>query len=165
MITLGIDQSYNSNAIVALSETGSIENFWIVKKEDIRDIFNNARYIADQIAVVVANLQPNLVVLEGLSFGGIGNKTRDLAGLQFVIITHLRYNLGYESIIIVPPPTLKKFATGNGRAEKQDMIDKVPADILTLFKNSGFKKTTGLGDLSDAYHLAKYGQVKYPQDK
>lgn len=162
---VGIDQSYNFNAIVALTEVGTVDRFWIIKKKDTLDIFANARFIADQIGSIVLELQPNWVVIEGLSFGGIGNQTRDLAGLQFVIITHLRYNLGFESIIIVPPPTLKKFATGNGRAEKQDMIDKVPSDILTLFKNSGFKKTTGLGDLSDAYWLALYGMKNVKNNK
>jgi len=165
MITLGIDQSYKSCAVVVMNDDQCVD-FEIFKKDDTEDVYHNAAAIARKIGTKVTRIKPDLVILEGLSFGNLGNMTRDLAGLQFAIIIYIRYHLHYEpTIVIVPPPTLKKFATGNGRAEKQDMIDKVPTNTATLFKNSGFKKTTGLGDLSDAYHLAKYGQVKYPQDK
>jgi Holliday junction resolvasome RuvABC endonuclease subunit len=165
MKTLGIDQSYKSCAVVVM-EDDVCTNFEIFKKDDTEDVYHNAAAIARKIGNKVTKVQPDLVILEGLSFGNLGNMTRDLAGLQFAIIIYLRYHLHYEpEIVIVPPPTLKKFATGNGRAEKQDMIDKVPANTLALFKEAGYKKTTGLADLADAYHLAKYGQLKYPQDK
>lgn len=165
MRTLGIDQSYKSCAVVVL-EDGACINFEIFKKDEDADPFTNAASLAKQIGAKAVVFSPDRIILEGLSFGNLGNMTRDLAGLQFAIVIHLRDHMIYgKDIKIVPPPTLKKFATNNGRAEKQDMIDKVPTEILTLFKAAGYKKTTGLADLADAYHLANYGQVNTLQDK
>jgi Holliday junction resolvasome RuvABC endonuclease subunit len=71
----------------------------------------------------------------------------------------LKYLL-HESNIpieIVPPTVLKKFATGSGRAKKEDM-------------HIAFKEQTGIAltdrakignpysDLVDAYFLARYGE-------
>jgi len=157
MITLGIDQSYKNCAVVLLNNDTCV-NFEIFKKNDEFDAFGNAADLAWKIGRKVLDFKPDRIILEGLSFGNLGNMTRDLAGLQFAIVIHLRYHMEYgRPIDIVPPPSLKKFATGNGRADKQDMIDKVPPEILTLFKNAGFKKTTGMADLADAYWLARYG--------
>lgn len=165
MITLGIDQSYKSCAVVVLSDDMLI-GFDIFKKSDEYDIFGNAADLAWRIGRKVLDFKPDRVILEGLSFGNLGNMTRDLAGLQFAIVIHLRYHMEYERPIdIIPPPTLKKFATGNGRADKQDMINRLPVVILEKFTQANYKKTTGLADLADAYHLAKYGQLKPLQDK
>jgi hypothetical protein len=165
MKTLGIDQSYKSCAVVIMNDDECID-FEILKKDEDEDVFTNAYLLAYKIGKKVVEFTPDRVILEGLSFGNLGNMTRDLAGLQFCIVTYIRHHLLYlRPIDIVPPPTLKKFATGHGRAEKQDMIDKLPPTIAELFKAQGFKKTTGLSDLADAYHLAKYGQLNPLQDK
>lgn len=165
MITLGIDQSFKKCGVVVLNDDKCVD-FCIFTKNEEEDVFGQAASMGFQIGSKVVHHKPQAVILEGLSFGNKGNVTRDLAGLQFVIITYLRYHLVYEPpITIVPPPTLKKFATGNGRAEKQDMINKLPPDIREQFTQANFKKTTGLADLADAYWLAKYGQLKQHTDK
>lgn len=85
-----------------------------------------------------------------------GNATRDLAGLQFSIITKINFILKRD-ITIVAPPTLKKSATGTGKASKEEMIDALPKDILEVFtKEKNWKKSRGLTDVTDAYFLARY---------
>ena len=157
MRTIGLDQSYNHNAIVSLNEHGELDGFTLAVKQPNLDVYDNAKYIAECVQLAVEDMKPDILAIEGLSFGGRGNQTRDLAGLQFVIITHLR-SIDFKSIKIVAPQTLKKFATGSGRATKEDMIAKLPETVIETFKRHGYKKTTGLSDLSDAYWLARYVQ-------
>jgi hypothetical protein len=83
-----------------------------------------------------------------------GNATRDLAGLQFSIITKIKFILQMD-IEIIAPPTLKKFATGSGRASKIDMINALPPEVYEHFtKEKKWKKSSGLTDVTDAYFLA-----------
>jgi Holliday junction resolvasome RuvABC endonuclease subunit len=104
--------------------------------------------------------KPDFIALEGLAFGMTGNATRDLAGLQFSIITVARY-IDLINIEIVTPLSVKKFATDNGKAKKEDMIAALPILVGDMFRERGFKKTTGLADLADAYFIAKFIQHKH----
>lgn len=92
------------------------------------------------------------VVNEALSYGSVGAATRNLAYL----LGHIHADLLKESYSEVAPTSLKKFATGSGRAKKQDMLEALPKDILERFQEEGYKKSTGLYDLTDAYFIGKY---------
>jgi Holliday junction resolvasome RuvABC endonuclease subunit len=82
-----------------------------------------------------------------------GNATRDLAGLQFVIINKLRFK-GTYSVDIIAPNAVKKLATGNGKAKKQELYEALPESTQKAFDELGVKKTTGRYDLTDAYWIA-----------
>lgn len=92
------------------------------------------------------------ISIEGLSNSSFGQATRDLAGLQFIILDTL-VEAGYKDIEIVAPKRLKKFATGNGNASKQMMIEKLPQCFLDKFKQQKLTKKKH-EDLADAYWLA-----------
>ncbi|MGY2463238.1 hypothetical protein [Vreelandella sulfidaeris] len=55
-------------------------------------------------------------------------------------------------VAVIAPTALKKAATTSGRADKQMMLDAVPADDREQLSKIG--KTKGRYDLADAYHLA-----------
>lgn len=151
---IGIDQSYTSCGVVVLNEDGSVHSFDTIKTVG-EDIFLRARQVAQELETIV-NQQHNLqtIGIEGLAFSKFGNATRDLAGLQFVIMNTLRHELGQE-VKIVSPNSLKKFATGSGKAKKQEMVDFLPEHVIDLFKQE-YKKSNGLYDVADAYWIAKY---------
>jgi Holliday junction resolvasome RuvABC endonuclease subunit len=66
-----------------------------------------------------------------------------------------------HKVEVVVPGTVKKFATGSGKATKEEMIDSLPKHVREYFDALGVKKTTGLADLTDAYFIAKhYKDVK-----
>lgn len=92
--------------------------------------------------------------MEGLSFGSMTNATRDLAKLQGIIEKEVFDRVGLVCEIVAPT-SLKKFATGSGRAKKEEMFEALPEEISILF--SEVPKTKGRFDLTDAYFLARFG--------
>ena len=154
MKALGIDQSYNSTGIVIL-ENDNIIHAEQFKCDKDKNRFAQAYQIALYIADIVDKFEPDKISIEGLAFGMRGNATRDLGGLQFVIVSHLQ-EVKNKKVEIVAPLSVKKFATGSGRAKKEQMINSLPKDVLEWFENLGVKKTTGLADLADAYWIAKF---------
>lgn len=153
MKILGIDQSYTSSGIVLLEKGEFLKGHKFVA-DKVRNRFGQAHEIAHHIAAIVEEFVPDIIAIEGLAFGMRGNVTRDLGGLQFVIIAHLQEVLNYE-IDIIAPTSAKKFATGSGRAKKEEMINSLPKHVHDYCTNLGMKKTTGLADMADAYWIAK----------
>ena len=154
---MGIDQSFTSSGIIILNNDDIIhsECFKTNKKANS---FNRAHVITMRIKELIEEHNPDIIAIEGLAFGMRGNATRDLAGLQFVIVTYIQEVL-FKEVDIISPLTVKKFATGSGNSKKEEMISHLPEEVLQLFLSTGVKKTTGLADLTDAYWIAKFIQV------
>lgn len=160
MIILGIDQSLSCTGLVILDDSNDIPNmvYHGVIKTSKKDgsIFERFNIISNRILKLIRVYNIDTINIEGLAFGRIpGNASRDLAGLQGVIISNILEVYNKESIIIAPK-AVKKFATGSGNAKKEDMIEAVPEIHRSQFIESGFKKSTGIFDLADAYHIALF---------
>lgn len=156
MNILGLDQSYTSSGVVILNSADKeIVWFGVVKSDPEQDEFTRALDITKQLLTIVDQHSVNAVMMEGLAFGSRGDATRKLAGLQFTIATHLILTCNMKCEL-VSPTTLKKFATGSGKADKKAMMTSLPSDIMEKFIQAGYKKTKGLPDLTDAYFIAKY---------
>ena len=154
MKILAIDQSYTSSGIVIIeNDTMTYAERYVTSKE--LSMFERAGKIADHINMLAELHNPDIIAIEGLAFGMRGNATRDLAGLQFVIAVAVSYNNNY-TLDIIAPLTVKKFATGNGRAKKEELLESTPAEAVRIFKDDlKVKKTTGLLDMVDAYWIGK----------
>jgi Holliday junction resolvasome RuvABC endonuclease subunit len=89
--------------------------------------------------------------MEGVSYGSRGSAALvDLAGLNFAIrMTLSGKNIQYN---ILAPTSIKKFAVGNGSAEKDVMI----ASWKKLDKNISSIETIKVDDLADSYFIAHY---------
>lgn len=154
-IRIGIDQSYNFCAFVILQNTNVIE-FGVIKSNKDDTMYTRALDVALRLCEVYDTYKPEVVQMEGLAFGTTGNVTRDLAGLLFTIINVMKTLHPEANVVLIPPTAVKKFATGSGKSKKPDMIAALPEPIKKLFERKNFKKTTGLGDLSDAYWIGMY---------
>lgn len=157
MKVIAVDQSFSSSGIVVLDEEGDVEFAERYVSDNNDDIFSRAWEISTSIAETRREHKCSVCVVEGLAFGAFGDATRNLAGLQFVIYSVMKFIEGCDVEIVVPG-TVKKFATGSGKATKQEMIENLPEHVLDYFKSLGVKKTTGLSDLADAYWIGKYFQ-------
>lgn len=153
MKILAIDQSFTSSGIVILQE-GEILHCEKFMTDKSKDIFERTWDVVQRVVKLTKDYNPDVIAMEGLAFGSKGNATRDLAGLQFSIVTHMRFVKGAE-IKIVAPGTIKKLATGKGNSPKALLIEHLPTDVRQIFDDLGVKKTTGLADLTDAYWIAR----------
>lgn len=127
-----------------LSNEGSYSQKEYNKSLNILSIINNLK-------VILKKEKPSHAYMEGVSYGSIGSAALvDLSGLNFCI----RCLLDSLKIpfTIVSPTELKKFTTGNGAAQKDEMIYCwLNCDSkMTIY--SDFK----IDDCADAYFLASY---------
>jgi len=153
MIILGIDQSFTCTGFCVLSEDKEIIEFGtITTSKDDGDIFIRARKIVDRLKEISNNNKVDKICIEGLAFGGIGNATRQLAGLQFLIVDSFRP----LSVEIIAPTAVKKLALGKtkGKIVKKDLFDALPEETQKSFLNFGLKKTKGLYDVTDSYWIS-----------
>ena len=165
-VFIGLDQSYTSTGYCVLSNDVNLKSpvveFDIIKTSaEDGNMYTRAIKVTNAIVALCKKYPTADVAIEGLSFGQRGNATRDLAGLQYVIITALITQLNINNTKIVAPQSVKKFATGGGGSAKKkvtkiDMVNALPEYVLNAFASRGFKKSKGLYDLTDAYWISKF---------
>ncbi len=92
---------------------------------------------------IMTEYKPELVCIEGYGFG---NKHTLATLVEIGTAIRLAIHAHGCQYIEVPPPTLKKFATGKGNAQKDQIM-------LAVYKKWGFEAATN--NIADAYVLAK----------
>ena len=153
MRIIAIDQSYTLSGIVVMDDI-SVIHAEKYTTDKAKDKFARAWELTNHIKTLVEEYNPDIIAMEGLAFGMRGDATRDLAGLQFVVVSRLRFEDNYD-VEIYAPTTIKKVATGKGNAKKDMLIECLPNNIREIFDELGVKKTTGLRDLTDAYWIGR----------
>ena len=104
------------------------------------------RALKERLTAVLSTLKPDLICIEGYSFGSKGRGVYGIAEWGGVMRMLLEEHL-YDWIEI-PPSTLKKFATGKGTAPKETVIAHV-------YKRWG--RMCANNNEADAFVLAKIG--------
>lgn len=152
---LGIDQSLTCTGLVILNEDLELVDYRTIRTDKTQTLEDRCVDIANNVCFFGGYHEIVGGAIEGLSFGSNTNATRDLAKLQIVITLKLR-EARFPDLHTVAPTTLKKFATGSGRADKEQMFQALPEDVKEVFGK--IPKTKGRYDLADAYFLAKYSK-------
>ncbi len=145
---IGLDLSLTSTGIVVLSGDSSIHNCVISSKAigELIRLYDITSRVLQKCDVFT----PSLVCIEGYAFGmpGRANSLTQLAEVAGVIkLEFYKHNVHFR---IIPPATVKKFATGRGNAKKDEMR-------LAVFKKWGFEAPTT--DEVDAFVLAQIGRA------
>lgn len=133
--------------------------------EHPRAYHNNAERFDNLASDMVAFLrfhQVDVVFLEGYAMGARG-QVFNIGENTGVLKHHLHINR--IPFVIVPPTTLKKFATGNGRATKEMMCKALydvdeSANNLDMIMFGKRKYDSPISDIVDSYWLAKFGVDK-----
>ena len=158
MVILGLDQALvHTGYCIYETESNSVSHYGILSSVKTENVFERMTHITEQILDLYDRHTPYIVVVEGLPFMSKSSSTRDLAGLQAVIVTEL-INTGYKldkNLFIIPPTSVKKYATGSGKADKKEMFEALPSEYKDKIKSIPISK--GKYDLTDAYWLAKMG--------
>jgi len=162
-----IDQSLTNTGIIVFNlyteEIIDLRVLKSIKRDKNREYTPEERIFALNEAIYrfIDEYNCEFVFLEGLSLNSNSRTMRDLAGLYYVI----KSSLYGKSIPCehIPPKSVKAFAL-NGNAKKEEMFEVIPQRDKEIIIDAGFKKTTGLYDLSDAYFIGKFG-IKKVKDR
>ena len=158
---MSIDQSLSCSG-VTVWDNGELAYFTAIKTQPKTDTILRIRQIMEELTFLIRQYDVSTVVIESLPFGLNSTSVRPLASLH-MCIQNLCIDLNlefYESHVT----KTKKLATGKGSAKKQDMIDALPTDVVKGFKLAGYKKTTGLADLADSYHIYKLYEKEHNEE-
>ena len=146
---IGIDTSTTNTAIVVLDDRNKLIDFTLLNPKD-KDIIKRSQIICKGVLSYFKGVSHTncKVGIEGASFGSIGKKDK-----LVMVMGYVYYHLLLEGfdVILLPPSTIKKQFTGNGRADKAEMTEHVPLDVLKEFKGD-HKKTDDLVDAFAACH-------------
>lgn len=181
---LSIDQSISKCAVVVWQNNEPI--YWDVFKSGGSECKKKLKsvtyfdkevdkidFISDNIIKLVTEYNIDKIVMEGLALNAVGNATRTLAGLYYVLLSKLKLlNLVEpDNIVIISPTQVKSKARllmeNNGELDSIDSKGKIKKtkikmdkpvmisiaeihwpQVLEGYKNSG--ENAGKEDLSDA---------------
>ena len=151
--SLGLDLSLASTGLAELGYTPSER--WVVNSHTVPTVGREGDpewitverfdYIASMIAPRAEHA--DVIAVERPAYGAKGAAVSVLAGLWWTVYRRL---LRYEvPVVIIPPTSVKKYATGSGTASKRD----VSRSTLRLFPDHETKS----GDEDDALIISAMG--------
>ena len=150
---VGIDPSISSSGVAVHQPERSVARTRVLvvpTREQGQDHFNRMERMHFGANGVIAKVPYNsLVLYEGPAFGAKGASFHDLAGFWWKLYELLA--TGWSDVIVVPPTTLKKFATGKGTAKKEEVM-------LAAVRRWPDLNITG-NDTADAAVLMQMGRV------
>jgi len=149
---VSIDQSLSSSGITFWQGNLPCHFATIPTDNSLEDI-ERLNIIFDTIEEILER-NPDRVVLEGLSFGSISNSVRILGAIYYMIQLQC-FKTGIP-VYTITPTSLKKFATGKGKASKKDMWSVLPKDVMEEISTSFPTIKSGKYDVADSYFLGKY---------
>lgn len=98
-------------------------------------------FISDNIICLVKDYSVNKIVMEGLALNAVGNATRTLAGLYYVLLSKLKLLdlVEPENIVIISPTQVKSKARllmeNNGEIDNIDSKGKVKKTKIKMEKS------------------------------
>ncbi len=116
MAFLGVDQSLNATGVCRIDEDGRITASATVDPEGHID-GERLHLIKRAVSTFAADIK--FAALEGYSYDSVGRvfELGEIGGVLKVLLLEL--SIPY---VVVPPVLVKKFATGNTSASKDDMV-------------------------------------------
>ncbi|HET8581740.1 MAG TPA: hypothetical protein VFL65_00700 [Jatrophihabitans sp.] len=127
---LGVDPSLASTGLATRDGADTIET----KPGGWASDLHRLQYIAAMVRNAARAALADVVVVEGLAFSSKSGKAGDRAGLHWLIRDRLDA-LGVR-VVIVPPTSRAKYATGKGNAGKDAVLIEVVRRLPILVDNN-----------------------------
>lgn len=125
-----------------------------------RDTSARVAQILQDVIAICGNYEVDKIVIESPSFSSKGNATRTICIAYGMFLEGLAFPHAIQWVFI-PPASLKKFATGNGTADKKSMLAAIQEHDYQLWELLDSNTVaSGKFDKADAYWLACYGYTK-----
>lgn len=165
MRTIGIDLSLRSTGMVIHDDETNNKNYLCFLRKDfaksklLQELSNLGivYFIHETTAEMITNIlsvinQDNRIICEGLSYNSNSNSALDLAKAQGMLLyaCHLK---GCRPIEFVAPSSVKKYATGSGKATKNDMYLR----YMMYNPDSNFPNKKPIEDIIDADFIVEFG--------
>jgi Holliday junction resolvasome RuvABC endonuclease subunit len=193
MKVLGIDQSLSKTAFcemvdgevvnLSLSKTGASKVKG--KRPDTTyydDLHDQIHHICLDMVEIVSSFNPEIITFEALSFGSVGDATRNLSELMGAMRETLKVNYNEIPVTTVAPTSLKSYArdflkpdrqfegllkTGKPKKVKMDkkMVVEAAKELYGQDYLKGYNYSSGLDDLADATFLAHKTWSEYATKK
>ena len=132
-----------------------LKNIYGERFQDWNQDFQRYKSIADWTMDKLMGCEQ--IAIEGYSMGSKG-KVFHIAE-NTGVLKYKIYNLGIP-LEIVPPTTVKKYATGKGNADKKKMHDALISEIGISLKDKitpdKTKVSNPVSDIVDSYYICKY---------
>jgi len=160
-VSIGIDQSYSGFAITAIDNQGNyytevmkIDGTGVERLHKARAFLLGfvSRYIVEAIAI------------EGYAFGSqMANMAGELGGMiRLALYDNYRFaNEASAFPLVVPPTSLKKYITGKGRVDKNQILLNVYKKWGVEFNNDNAADSYGLARIARNAHDFEYEKEVY----
>ncbi len=172
---LRIDMSINSPAftIIQTNELFKITNIffysiqgtkkWVIKTDNVQiikfpiskpNIYDKIDTSLTVIKKLIEEYKVDYVAIEGAAIGSEHPLSLITLSKASGVIEKALYDLN-KPFVLYPPRTIKRFATGNGNAQKAQMIEYFTKEkAFGLFKELDWKNLPSMDDLVDSYWIA-----------
>jgi Holliday junction resolvasome RuvABC endonuclease subunit len=149
---LSIDPSLNSLGY-CIFEDGVLYDFGVLAHSKDLDQYIRIHHILEDIEKIIKEEDITQVVIEGLSYNSISISVRVLGAIYFsILIICYKYGIEWDEIT---PLQVKKFATGSGKAKKQDMWKALSENVQQKIEQKYKTVSSGKYDICDAYWIGE----------
>jgi len=146
-VYVGLDVSSKSTGVVCLNKKGEFI-FQILLEPPGKLMEDRFPILKNKILQLLSELNNPIIGIESPSFFSKGRTIDIAAGWGYIY-----YSIKEQyKIKKYTPSQIKKFATGNGRATKEQMWNVLSDEIKLEFESTNYKK---IDDIVDSYWIAK----------
>jgi len=135
-----------------------VAKYLIQDIDDIDKFYFLSKWVGDSISLCYDETKEAPEVwLEAYSYGSIGKHSQIAENIGILKLKLLKYNYPWK---VVPPRSIKKFATGSGNATKLDMYNEFVKDTGYEIAKDYDKcnpQASPISDIVDSYFICKYG--------
>lgn len=149
---IGIDVGTN-NLAVAILQNGKLTYFNAIKN-NIKDTQGEKLFnIEEFLRIIFKKEKPDYIVVEGTFWNPKEARGYSSVSAAIGIIQKVAWETMEKDIIKIQPASVKKTVTGNGRAKKEEVAEKIK-EIFKIKQNLSDHKTDAIA-IAYSFYLKK----------